>query len=344
MKIRLKNKPLAYFSNNPGIVIACMFVIVTALVIIGASQKKVTIVDDLSRKEIVTYKGTIRDVLEQNKIQLNPKDKILPGIESVVTDDMKIYIRRAVPVRVVADGKDMQFLSAEETVEDMLAAEGITYANLDKVYPETDTAVSKDMEVRVVRVTQENIAEKQKLAYSDEVKEMPDWERGTEKTLREGSDGEKLTTIKITYEDGVEKNREVVDEKVTKAPSSHLVAVGTLDWRTVSRGETIKFDRMIRMRATSYTNDIACTGKVGGHTATGTIPTRNSDGSRWSTVAVDPRVIPLGSHLWIEGYGFAVAEDVGGAVKGNIIDLFFNAGTDEYRRWSTRTVKVYILK
>lgn len=344
MKISLKNKPLAYFSNTPVIIVACMLILVTALVIVGAYQKRVTIFDSMNKKEIVTFKGTVRDVLEQNKIELNSKDKVSPGLKASVEDGMKIYIRRAVPVRVAVDGKDMEFLSAEETVEDMLSAEGIKYSNIDKVYPELDTAVCSNMDVRVVRVTEREIIEKQTLAYAEETQEMPNWEKGIEKTLRNGSNGESLSTIKITYEDGVEKGREVVNQKVTKVPLSHLVAVGTLDWRAVSRGETIQFKRMIYMKATSYTNDIACTGKSGGHTATGTVPRRNSDGSRWSSVAVDPSVIPLGSKLWIEGYGFAIAEDVGGAVRGNIIDLFFTGGTEEYRSWGTHNVRVYILK
>lgn len=344
MKISLKNKPLAYFSNTPVIIAAFMFILVTTLVIVGACQKRVTIFDNMNKKEMVTFKGTIRDVLEQNKIELNSKDKISPGLKSPVEDGMKIYIRRAVPVKVAIDGKNMEFLSAEETVEDMLAAEGIKYSNIDRVYPELDTAVSTDMVVRVVRVTEKEITQKQTLSYADEIKEMPSWEKGIEKTLRKGSSGESISTIKITYEDGVEKSREVVNQKVTKVPLSHLIAVGTLDWRTVSRGETIQFKRMIYMKATSYTDDVACTGKIGGHTATGTVPRRNSNGSRWSSVAVDPSVIPLGSKLWIEGYGFAIAEDVGGAVRGNIIDLFFTGGTEEYRHWYTHGVKVYILK
>ena len=64
---------------------------------------------------------------------------------------------------------------------------------------------------------------------------------------------------------------------------------------------------------------------------------------RYGVVAVDPRVIPLGTKLYIEGYGYAVAEDTGGAIKGNRIDLCY---TDRAKAeaFGRRNVKVYILK
>lgn len=344
MDIRLKNRSLNFFMKRPGTVLTCMFIVVVSLVIMGASQKKVTILDGGNKTETVTYEGTVKDVLEQNKIKLNPKDKILPELESVIKDGDKIVIRRAVPVTVVMDGKTVQYMSAEETVEDMLAAEGITYETGDKVYPEVDSAVSNGMEVRIVRVTQKEINEKEVFAYTTEIKQMPEWEAGVEKLIRNGSNGEKQTTVKITYEDGVEKKREIVGEKIIKPAISQLLAVGTMDTKIVSRGETIKFKKMMVMRATSYTDDIACTGKIGGNTATGTKPRRIPGGGKWSTVAVDPKIIPLGTKMWIEGYGFGIAEDTGGGVKGNIIDLFFTSGSQEYERWSTRKVRVYILK
>lgn len=87
--------------------------------------------------------------------------------------------------------------------------------------------------------------------------------------------------------------------------------------------ETVTFE------ATAYT----WTGKK---TATGTCPSRG-------TVAVDPEVIPLGTKLYIEGYGEAVAEDTGGLVKGNIIDLYFPTESECWE-FGRRQVEVRILE
>lgn len=79
------------------------------------------------------------------------------------------------------------------------------------------------------------------------------------------------------------------------------------------------------MEATAYT-------WTGNRTATGTWPSRG-------TVAVDPEVIPLGTKLYIEGYGPAVAEDTGGAIKGEIIDLYMET-KDECWQWGRQEVEV----
>ena len=97
----------------------------------------------------------------------------------------------------------------------------------------------------------------------------------------------------------------------------------------------LNYSRVINMNATAYSPDPA---ENGGYsvTALGT-PLRRG------VVAVDRRVIPLGTKLYIEGYGYARAEDTGGAIKGNKIDLLFNTKA-ECRNFGRRNVKVYILK
>lgn len=72
---------------------------------------------------------------------------------------------------------------------------------------------------------------------------------------------------------------------------------------------------------------------------------RTATGMRaaYGVVAVDPRVIPLGTHVYVEGYGFAIAADTGGAIKGNRIDLCMPTDR-ECRIFGRRPVKVHILK
>ena len=86
------------------------------------------------------------------------------------------------------------------------------------------------------------------------------------------------------------------------------------------------------VEATAYTGDTI--------TATGTTPTHNPDGI--STIAVDPTIIPLGSRVYIPGYGEAIASDTGLAIKGNKIDLFLNS-EKECIDFGKQNVTLYVL-
>ncbi|MBD5644626.1 hypothetical protein HYH96_12105 [Clostridium botulinum] len=104
--------------------------------------------------------------------------------------------------------------------------------------------------------------------------------------------------------------------------------------QTLSRGESnsTSYSKVMVMEATAYAGD--------GITASGNGTNRNPNG--YSTIAVDPRVIPLGARVYVEGYGYAIAHDTGGDIKGNRIDLFMNSEA-ECNSWGRRSVKVYIL-
>ena len=78
-------------------------------------------------------------------------------------------------------------------------------------------------------------------------------------------------------------------------------------------------------------------GNGDGYTATMARPTVGR------TIAVDPRKIPLGSRVWIEGLGWHVAEDVGGAVKGNVIDLYIGASMSEALQFGRQRRRVVVL-
>lgn len=96
--------------------------------------------------------------------------------------------------------------------------------------------------------------------------------------------------------------------------------------KAVSRGSS----RTINVQATAYTH-------TGNPTATGVMPQVGK------TIAVDPRVIPLGSKVHIEGMGTFIAEDTGGLIKGHIIDIFMNT-EQECIKWGRQNIEIKIIK
>ena len=88
--------------------------------------------------------------------------------------------------------------------------------------------------------------------------------------------------------------------------------------------------------ATAYTDDVESQGKWVGQTASGMKP-------QVGVIAVDPKVIPLGTKLYIEGYGDAIAGDTGSAIKGNRVDLFMET-RENCMEFGRKNVKVWIVK
>lgn len=100
----------------------------------------------------------------------------------------------------------------------------------------------------------------------------------------------------------------------------------------VSDGSNVTYKATYTMTATAYTG--------GSLTAMGLKPVR--DPLSLSTIAVDPSVIPLGTKVYIPGYGYAIASDTGGLIKGNIIDLYMNSEV-ECINWGRRSVTLHIV-
>lgn len=156
-------------------------------------------------------------------------------------------------------------------------------------------------------------------------------EAGEEKVLDEGADGKKTKILKITYsKDGEEYSREIVSVETTEPKDKKILRGTKIVWKTLATGdEEIKYWKKMRAWATHY--DQYCDG-CNEWTAIGM---RAGKG----VIAVDPKVIPLRSKLYIPGYGKAIAGDTGGNIKGNIIDLGFE--DTKTSGWRNRFVDIY---
>lgn len=343
---KLKNYSKRYFSNGPKAIFIVILILMISTIIITSTRKTLYVYVDGKEKKITTFRANLKDALSANSIVVGPKDKTTPGLDSKINNKDKIYVKKAVNVEVNVDGKKLAVKSAESDIETMLTEEGIRLNEYDKVSPSKEEPLKDGLEIAITRVETKIIKESKSIDYATVVKKNNDLEEGRKKVIQEGKSGEKVTTTRVVYENGKEVSKKVISEVVTKKPVEKVVAMGTLGVYTPSRGVNIRYSNIMKMRATAYTADYASTGKGPGDygygiTATGTVARRNNGG--YSSIAVDPRVIPLGTKLYVEGYGYAIAEDTGGAIKGDKIDVFFD-GNNEVYNWGVKWVNVYILK
>lgn len=352
------NKLKEKLNNGISIWTKTVFIVVILLlsttIIAFNMRNKIEVVIDGQTVEITTFAKRVDQILSKNDITVTDNDKISVALDSEVESGDIIYITKAINVSLVVDGKNLSVDSAEPTVGALLDSQNIEIGKDDKVTPATSENLTPGMTVEIVRVNKELINDVQTIAFDTEKRDNSELTQGKERVVQEGSEGERTITTEVVYENGQEVSRRVVQETVSKEPVNKIIDIGTMAVITPSRpsrgdgaassGSTSSgsnigyaYSSVISMSSTAYTAGVGC----GSTTATGTTVRRDPNG--YSTVAVDPRVIPLGTRLYIEGYGLAIAEDTGGAIIGNKIDVYFGS-YQEATNWGRRQVNVYILK
>lgn len=316
-----------------------VLVIVFIFTAMYAKRKTITVIVDGEKRIITTYRNTVAQVLKTNDILIGPKDKISIPLDSQLSNEQVIAIKRAVNVKIRIDDMDVDLLSSEENIGSMILAEGITLGENDRVEPGIETKLTEGMDIKVVRVNNRTITEVVPIPFKEVVKANKSLSNTKRQVTKEGRNGEKEISTKVTYEDGVEVSREIIGERLIKSPQDRIIVQGTYPHMPVSRGGSImSYSGVFEARATAYWA-VRGVGKT--YTASGRKAVWNPDG--YSTIAVDPKVIPYGTKLFVQGYGFAIAADTGTAIKGNKIDVYFNT-YDQACDWGAKYVKVYILK
>lgn len=287
----------------------------------------VTLVVDGKSSKVITVPVTVESALKLAGISLSKFDYSSKPLASKITSKDVIRITRAVPVTLVADGKSNKVITVPVTVKSVLKLAGISLGKFDYASKSLTSKIVANETIKITRVTRTFVKRRSVLNSLEERRPDPSLEKGITHIVRKGSDGVSEKTVRITYEDGKEIDRAIIESKIIKKPVSRLIAMGTLS--SVSRGGSrVNFERTVVVEATAYTH-------TGYRTASGAYP-------EVGMIAVDPRVIPMGSKVYVEGYGFARAKDTGGAIKGNRIDLFMDNYSNAIR-WGRRTVKVYIV-
>jgi len=159
---------------------------------------------------------------------------------------------------------------------------------------------------------------------------------------RQGANGKHETTTMVVYIGGYEDSRVIVSEDILIEPIDAIFSIGTAPMGAITdpTDPDFRYVRRVRLQATAYCACFLCTGRnpedaLFGVTASGR---RVEHG----IVAVDRTVFPLGTRFYVAGYGFAEAADVGGAIRGYMIDLFMYCH-QEALRFGRRYVDVWVL-
>ncbi|MDD5863751.1 MAG: G5 domain-containing protein [Firmicutes bacterium] len=303
---------------------------------------------------VVTYTTFATDpaeVLDQAGLTLDPNDTYTTQTGEGVEE---ITICRSQRVTVCYHGEETVVTTFGETVGELLSRLNLEVGEYDVLSHAPETDVEGGMVLRVDSVVKAQESYTSVIPHETVSCHDASIPAGTQEVLTAGVDGEMLLTADVLYVNGVEEERTVINETVTKAPVTEIIAMGTGEapeavnpdampviaggYITLPTGEVLTYTDSATIRATAYTHtDLGCDMT----TYTGTTVHKG-------TVAVDPRYIPYGTRMFIVSndgeyvYGIAVAEDCGGDIKGDRMDLYFPT-FDECIRFGRRVCTVYFL-
>ncbi len=332
------------------IIAVCMSAVTFSLLtgaVIDLQTKQVTLVmvdafaGSEKTQELTTRQNTVSEFLEENKIYPNEFDRLSMLPEDELYSGARLIIRKSRNFTLSIDGNIEIITTTKKTIREAFEEAGISLGSLDRVVPEADSEVREDMHVSVFRVVNQEVTVDEEIPFESREVSDSSLEKGKTRIKTKGTNGLKRVTYSITTENGVETMREVVSAAVVREPSTQIVAVGTkakaVKTVKTAGGKSLSYSKKLTVTATAYT---AASGKK---TASGKV-------AQYGVIAVDPKVIPLGTKLYVEStddgkswkYGYCVAGDTGGAIKGNKIDLYYNSES-QCLQFGRRSAIVYVL-
>lgn len=342
----------SFLRENGRVLRLAAVLVPTALILTMLSQTafaKTYVITDGDR--VVTYTTFATDpaaVLGEAGVHLDADDTYITEGDSAIT------VCRGRNVTVSYHGERMNTVSGGETVGELLTRLNLEVGTADVLSHGLEEETFEGMELRVDQVVTRRETYAATVTHGTTYCADASLPEGTEEILVAGRDGELLCTADVTYVNGVETAREVRTQDVTIAPVEEIIGVGTGTagqdgdpqgelvigdgYIVLPTGEVLTYTDTATVRATAYTHtDAGCNMT----TSTGTTV-------RVGTVAVDPRYIPYGTRMFIiasDGsfvYGVAEAEDCGGDIKGDRMDLYFPT-YGECIQFGRRVCTIYFL-
>ncbi|NYS73108.1 SH3 domain-containing protein [Bacillus sp. BH32] len=314
------------------------------------TQKVAKAKETTKAQEIVKPKEEVK-VKEEPKAQeiVKPKEEVKvkeePKAQEIVKPKEEAKVKEEVKVKEEPKAQEMVKPKEEAKVkEEVKAKEEEKVQEIAKAKEEKAQEIAKAKEEEKVQEIAKAKEEKaQEIAKAKEGEKAQEIAKAKEeekaREIARAKEEEKAKEIAKAKEE--EKAREIAKAKEEEKAREIAKAKEEERAKEVSKNNIESAKRELTVVATAYTADPSENGTYGGRvlTAMGHDLTENPN---MRIIAVDPKVIPLGSKVWVEGYGEAIAGDTGSAIKGNRIDVLMGSKS-KAMNWGRQTVKVKIL-
>lgn len=309
--------------------------------------KEIVINDEFKNYYLETYADSVEELLADCKIVINENDNIVQGSDVKITDGIELTIERSFDITIFDGSSSKSYSTTKHSVRKILNENNIEISEDDIITPFIDAKISEGSSISITRVRNEYIKENVAIPFTTEINLVDDLDDTQVKTISKGIDGLKEVEIKVRYENDKIISRNLVRENTLTDPVSEIKNKGRESMFVTSRGMPFRYSKILIMSSSAYDLSFASCGKYPGDPAYGI--TYTGTNARPGVIAVDPRVIPFNSTIYIESldnssdYGFAHAEDTGSAIIGNRIDLFIGDHMAAMR-YGRRQVRIYIIE
>ena len=305
----------------------------------SAPARTVWLAQDGNESQYPTRALTVAGFLREHEPAIGGDDYVSAPLDSALYEGMHVEYRPAVSVILFDGDKQRELRSSAASVEALLASLNVKLGPSDEIAPSLDARLLPNAVVRIVRVKTWIAKMLKTIPQPVRRREVASLERRTSRVIDPGAPGRREIVVRFTQRGNESPQRTTLGSRVLRAPHPKIVAVGSaaLDFADVARDRFAIAMHIagsaVQMVATAYV--AGCYG-CSGITALG-LPAGHG------IVAVDPSFIPLGTKLYVPGYGRAVAGDTGAAIKGRRIDLGFNSLAAALQ-FGRRQIKVYVLR
>ncbi|MCL2576316.1 MAG: 3D domain-containing protein [Defluviitaleaceae bacterium] len=339
-------KKKIYRSMVAVFVVATIFL--TGATVYQGSNFGVLLVDNGYARNIMTEAQTVLDMLDEMELTLHPFDIVTPPLRSEIEQGMTIEIERARPVYIRIDQNDhlIRFYSRPNSALSTVLNDFSRTSDYNYLLSEADSRYRPEageiVNISTVEWTRQDAYEE--IPFEREYEINYRLAEGEEAIFQQGTNGLLRITYDVEFISGVEAAKRAVRHTIIEPPTPEIVHVGAdlpPNHNISADGEIFSYSRLILMESTAYTLSFECTGRRPGDPFWGITASGMPVGV--GVVAVDTNFIPFGTRMYIEGYGFAVAGDRGGAIRGYKVDVFMETMT-EARQWGRKhNVRVWIL-
>jgi 3D (Asp-Asp-Asp) domain-containing protein len=276
--------------------------------------------------------------LAEAEVTLYAGDRVIPPAGAWLEPGAEIVVQRALSLTIQVDGRTVPVRTALTRPIGVLAEQGIALMSQDFTRPAATAELESGDTIEVVRVTEGYRFADEAIPYETAWQATDTLELDQKQLLTPGVAGILRRRFRQRYENGAELGEEPAGEWIAQVPVNAVMGYGTrVVVRVLETPEgAYEYWRVVRMRATAYT--AASAGKPPDHPGYGITASGLQAGT--GIVAIDPRVVPFRSWVYVPGYGLGYAGDTGGGVKGRWIDLGYDE--DALKAWNTY-VDVYFL-